>query len=140
MSQVLKYLSINEEDDISWTLIEAALSSVARTTIIPIQDVLGLGNSARMNIPATQVRYCDEIQSSQIGWCAVSMEHVQCSSFSFSSFFFGVGGGRWALNLPNHVDLTIEDYSNLNWRPLCPAWSDYTGSNTFELYIYITRI
>ncbi|KAL0461161.1 UNVERIFIED_CONTAM: 4-alpha-glucanotransferase, chloroplastic/amyloplastic, partial [Sesamum latifolium] len=32
----------------------AALSSVARTAIIPMQDVLGLGSSARMNIPATQ--------------------------------------------------------------------------------------
>ncbi|XP_030975467.1 4-alpha-glucanotransferase, chloroplastic/amyloplastic isoform X2 [Quercus lobata] len=53
-SNVLKYLSINEEDDIPWALIQAALSSVARTTIIPIQDVLGLDNSARMNIPATQ--------------------------------------------------------------------------------------
>uniref|UniRef100_A0A2N9EXD5 4-alpha-glucanotransferase n=1 Tax=Fagus sylvatica TaxID=28930 RepID=A0A2N9EXD5_FAGSY len=51
---VLKYLSINEEDDISWSLIQAVLSSVARTAIIPMQDVLGLGNSARMNIPATQ--------------------------------------------------------------------------------------
>lgn len=54
--QVLKYLSITEEDDISWALIQAALASVARTTIIPMQDVLGLGNSARMNIPATQVK------------------------------------------------------------------------------------
>ncbi|GMY11257.1 4-alpha-glucanotransferase, chloroplastic/amyloplastic isoform X2 [Fagus crenata] len=53
-SNVLKYLSINEEDDISWSLIQAVLSSVARTAIIPMQDVLGLGNSARMNIPATQ--------------------------------------------------------------------------------------
>ncbi|GLT66523.1 hypothetical protein SLA2020_388830 [Shorea laevis] len=52
---VLKHLKITEEDDISWALIEAVLSSVARTAIIPMQDLLGLGNSARMNIPATQV-------------------------------------------------------------------------------------
>lgn len=50
---VLKYLSITEEEDISWALIQAALSSVARTAIIPMQDILGLGSSARMNIPAT---------------------------------------------------------------------------------------
>lgn len=55
LSQVLKYLSITEEDDISLELIKAALSSVARTAIIPMQDILRLGNSARMNIPATQV-------------------------------------------------------------------------------------
>lgn len=53
-SSVLKYLSISEEDDISWALIQAALASVARISIIPVQDVLGLGSSARMNIPATQ--------------------------------------------------------------------------------------
>ncbi|CAI0428790.1 unnamed protein product [Linum tenue] len=51
---VLRYTSITEEDDIPWALIRTALSSVARTTIIPMQDILGLGNSARMNIPATQ--------------------------------------------------------------------------------------
>lgn len=52
-----KYLSIGEEDDISWALIQAALSSVARTTIVPMQDILRLGGSARMNIPATQVKH-----------------------------------------------------------------------------------
>ncbi|XP_021736637.1 4-alpha-glucanotransferase, chloroplastic/amyloplastic-like [Chenopodium quinoa] len=51
---VLSYLSLNEGNDISWGLIQGALSSVAKTAIIPMQDVLGLDNSARMNIPATQ--------------------------------------------------------------------------------------
>jgi len=54
----LKYLSITEEEEISWALVQAALSSVARTAIIPMQDILELGSSARMNIPATQVRLC----------------------------------------------------------------------------------
>ncbi|KAK7282404.1 hypothetical protein RIF29_11137 [Crotalaria pallida] len=53
-SNVLSYLSLTEEDDISWALIQTALASVAQTAIIPMQDVLGLGSSARMNIPATQ--------------------------------------------------------------------------------------
>ncbi|CAA2978277.1 4-alpha-glucanotransferase, chloroplastic amyloplastic [Olea europaea subsp. europaea] len=53
-SNVLKYVGNIKEDEISWALIQAALSSVAQTTIIPMQDVLGLGSSARMNIPATQ--------------------------------------------------------------------------------------
>ncbi|PSS30298.1 4-alpha-glucanotransferase/amyloplastic like [Actinidia chinensis var. chinensis] len=52
-SNVLKYLSITEEN-IPWALIQAALSSVAQTAIIPMQDILRLGSSARMNIPATQ--------------------------------------------------------------------------------------
>lgn len=53
-SNVLKYLSNIEEEDISWGLIEGAVSSVARIAIIPMQDVLGLGSDSRMNIPATQ--------------------------------------------------------------------------------------
>lgn len=53
--QVLKYLSLTEEDDISWAIIQAVLSSVAQTAVIPMQDILRLGTSARMNIPATQV-------------------------------------------------------------------------------------
>ncbi|PPD79296.1 hypothetical protein GOBAR_DD23768 [Gossypium barbadense] len=52
--EVFKYLRITEEDEISWALIQAAVSSIAQTTIITMQDVLGLDSSARMNIPATQ--------------------------------------------------------------------------------------
>lgn len=52
---VHKYLQMSREANISWVLIHAAISSVARTAIIPMQDILGLGSSARMNIPATQL-------------------------------------------------------------------------------------
>ncbi|CAN4125576.1 unnamed protein product [Withania somnifera] len=53
-SNVLKYLSNIKEEEISWGLIEGAVSSVARIAIIPMQDILGLGSDSRMNIPATQ--------------------------------------------------------------------------------------
>lgn len=53
-SNVMQYLSIMVEDDISWAMIKAAFSSVAQTAIIPMQDILGLDSSGRMNIPATQ--------------------------------------------------------------------------------------
>jgi 4-alpha-glucanotransferase len=33
--------------------VELTLSSVARLAIVPVQDVLGLGNEARMNRPGT---------------------------------------------------------------------------------------
>ena len=36
-----------------WDLIRIALGSVANTAIFPIQDVLGLGTDARMNVPGT---------------------------------------------------------------------------------------
>ena len=37
--------------DFSWALIRAAYTSVAETAIVPIQDILGLGSEARMNVP-----------------------------------------------------------------------------------------
>ncbi len=37
--------------EMHWTLIRAALASVASTVLIPLQDVLGLGSAARMNLP-----------------------------------------------------------------------------------------
>ncbi|KAJ1699565.1 hypothetical protein LUZ63_008077 [Rhynchospora breviuscula] len=52
---VRKYLSFDCEQKISWKFIEAAVSSVAQTAIFPVQDILSLGSSARMNIPATQL-------------------------------------------------------------------------------------
>lgn len=39
--------------EINWELIRAALMSVADTAIIPLQDLLGLDGSARMNTPGT---------------------------------------------------------------------------------------
>jgi len=39
-------------DDVSRTLIGLAMDSVADTVLIPMQDVLGLGEEARMNTPA----------------------------------------------------------------------------------------
>ncbi len=38
-------------EQIHWDLIRAAYASVGDTVIIPMQDVLGLGSQARMNIP-----------------------------------------------------------------------------------------
>jgi 4-alpha-glucanotransferase len=40
--------------EINWDMIRAALSSVADTAIIPVQDLLGLGSEARMNVPASE--------------------------------------------------------------------------------------
>ncbi|MDP8921653.1 MAG: 4-alpha-glucanotransferase [Chloroflexota bacterium] len=47
---VRRYLGRNG-DDIAWDFIRLALSSVARYAIVPLQDVLGLGSEARMNVP-----------------------------------------------------------------------------------------
>ncbi len=51
---VLKYIGktkIGGKNEKHWEIIRLALSSVADTAIIPLQDVLGLGSRARMNLP-----------------------------------------------------------------------------------------
>ena len=47
------YLNFSDEDEINWVLIRAVEASVANTVILPMQDVLGLGHSARMNLPGS---------------------------------------------------------------------------------------
>jgi 4-alpha-glucanotransferase len=47
------YLGCISPEGIHWDLIRLALSAIANQAIIPLQDVLGLGNEARMNFPST---------------------------------------------------------------------------------------
>ena len=42
--------------EINWTFIRTLFASVADTTIVPLQDVLGLGSEARMNLPGSTKR------------------------------------------------------------------------------------
>ena len=41
------------KDGINWALIRLAQNSVANLSVVPLQDVLGLGSEARMNTPST---------------------------------------------------------------------------------------
>jgi 4-alpha-glucanotransferase len=45
-----KYLNTDGQE-IHWVLIRAIMASVANTGVIPLQDVLGEGSEARMNVP-----------------------------------------------------------------------------------------
>lgn len=49
-ARALRYLACTP-DDMPWALIRAAMSSVADTVLIPMQDMLALGSEARMNMP-----------------------------------------------------------------------------------------
>jgi 4-alpha-glucanotransferase len=40
------------EDGVNWAMIRAASTSVAGLSVVPLQDVLGLGSEARMNVPS----------------------------------------------------------------------------------------
>ena len=42
------------EDGIEWGMMRAAENSVANLCILPLQDVLGLGSEARMNVPSLE--------------------------------------------------------------------------------------
>jgi 4-alpha-glucanotransferase len=42
-----------EDEPVNWVFIRTVLASVAGIAIIPLQDVLGLGSEARMNLPGT---------------------------------------------------------------------------------------
>ena len=50
--RALRYLGTSGRE-INWEIIRLALMSTANTAIIPVQDILGLDNAARMNVPAT---------------------------------------------------------------------------------------
>ncbi len=47
------YLNFQDDAEIHWIMIRAVEASVADLVIVPLQDVLGLGSSARMNLPGT---------------------------------------------------------------------------------------
>lgn len=44
-------------DEIHWDVIRAVMASPADTAIIPLQDILGLGSAARMNLPGRSGSY-----------------------------------------------------------------------------------
>ena len=49
--QVLDYTGATQREPIHWEMIRLAMSSIAESVMIPLQDVLGLGSDARMNVP-----------------------------------------------------------------------------------------
>lgn len=48
----LKYMK-SDGKDVAWDFIQLAYSTVSNMAIVPLQDVLALGNEARMNLPGT---------------------------------------------------------------------------------------
>ncbi len=48
-----RYLRLREEEGWHWGMMRALWASVADTTVVQMQDVLGLGSESRMNVPST---------------------------------------------------------------------------------------
>ena len=53
MAYAKEYLHIGKEEELNWGMMSALWGSVADTTIVQAQDILGLGSEARMNQPST---------------------------------------------------------------------------------------
>jgi 4-alpha-glucanotransferase len=67
------YLGVTNADDIAWSLIRAAYTSVAETAIVPAQDILNLGTDARMNMPGEE----HDNWSWRLGSDALTTEHAE---------------------------------------------------------------
>ncbi len=48
-----EYLNLTKEEGYNWGMMRGAWASVADMAIVPMQDLLGLGDEARMNVPST---------------------------------------------------------------------------------------
>lgn len=53
LDYAIKYLHLKDDEAMNWGFIRGAWSSVADLAVAPIQDLLGLDDEARMNIPST---------------------------------------------------------------------------------------
>ncbi len=49
----MEYLHVQSRKELPWAYIRAAMASCADAAVIPIQDYLGLGGEARINVPST---------------------------------------------------------------------------------------
>lgn len=53
ISHAKRYCNINDGEDFVWKFIETAYASKANYAIVQMQDILGLGTEARINVPST---------------------------------------------------------------------------------------
>lgn len=53
VAKAAEYLRLTPEEGLNWGLMRGVWSSVGNLAIVQMQDILGLGNEARMNVPST---------------------------------------------------------------------------------------
>ena len=79
------YLGV-DGSDVHWDLIRASAASVADTAVHPMQDILGLGTEARMNLPGKGEGYWEW----RFDWAQVLPEHG--SRLKHLTRLYGRGG------------------------------------------------
>ncbi len=97
--------------DIAWDLIRVALASVADTAILAMQDVLRLGDDARMNIPgATLGNWSWRCQDHHL-------THELAIGLGDITQLYGRAASSGATRSPNLWDYTIPDGSHQALQP-----------------------
>lgn len=80
--RVLDYLGLESRDEFHWHFIRLALASGADLTIIPVQDILGLGEESRMNIPGKETHnWSWKLKSKQLSVGSLRRLREMCRSF-----------------------------------------------------------
>lgn len=80
--RVLDYLGLESRDEFHWHFIRLALASGADLTIIPVQDILGLGEESRMNIPGKETHnWSWKLKSKQLSVDSLRRLREMCRSF-----------------------------------------------------------
>lgn len=54
-NKIMQQMGVTQADQVCTSMIDATLSSAAQLAMIPLQDILELGSSARMNTPGTDL-------------------------------------------------------------------------------------
>jgi 4-alpha-glucanotransferase len=70
-SNFWSYLGCISPEGVHWDLIRLAHSSIANLSIVPLQDLFGLGTEARMNVPSVAEgnwawRYRSDLLSNEV--------------------------------------------------------------------------
>lgn len=53
VAHAIEYLGLHKEEGYNWGMMRALWASAADLTVVPFQDLLGLGSESRMNTPST---------------------------------------------------------------------------------------
>lgn len=78
LTRARTYCGIDDREP-HWSFIRTVLQSVANTAILPIQDVLGLGTDARMNVPGTaEGNWCWRLTGDQLDEAAAERLRDLC--------------------------------------------------------------
>lgn len=116
------------------------MSSVARTAIVPMQDILCLDSNARMNTPATQVRWLTFLCALVVYFTQIGLlqNHLFKRAFSKAVIYFFIKKKKTSL----YQQLSIFSLgpADLIYHLATVKALDWSLSNTWLLlYVFLDR-